>query len=116
MQVTNVDVRKINSSSSSFLGYASVEFDGILTSKGWKIFKGKEGYKYSLGFPSEADKEGKKDDNGKTKYWNNIFIDMKQDSGKELIRSIEKAVFSKYEGGGDSPMQKDQGFSDDAPF
>jgi DNA-binding cell septation regulator SpoVG len=119
MQVTNVDVKKVSSSSNSFLGYASVEFDGILVSKGWKIFKGKEGYKYSLGFPSEKAKEGTTDENGKPKlYWNNIFIDMKQESGKELIRSIENAVFSKYENGGGQPALKNQnqGFSDEAPF
>lgn len=118
MQVTNVDIKKVNSSSNSFLGYASVEFDGVMVSRGWKIFKGREGYKYSLGFPSEVDKDGKKDDNGKPKYWNNIFIDMKQESGKELIRSIENAVFSKFDNTGGQPAfsHQNQGFSDEAPF
>jgi DNA-binding cell septation regulator SpoVG len=119
MQVTNVEVKKVQSSSSSFLGYANVEFDGVFVSRGWKIFKGKEGYKYSLGFPSEKAKEGMKDEGGNQKYWNNIFIDMKQSNGKELIRAIESAVFSRYEGSGESPISKQQSqgnVSDEAPF
>ena len=41
MQVTYVKVEK-RPPGSSLLAFANIEFDGIFTSKGWKIFKGRE--------------------------------------------------------------------------
>ena len=116
MQVTDVLVRKVSNGSSSFLGYVDVEFDGVLTCKGWRLFKGREGHKYRLAVPAEKADEGMKDKNGYQKYWDKVFINLKQSDGKELLRAIETAVFSKYETAGDNPMRQQQQFSDDAPF
>lgn len=119
MQVTNVKIDK-RPPGSSLLAFANIEFDGVFTSKGWKIFKGREGRKYDMGFPQEIDRNGKKDAEGNPKWWNTIFIDLKTQSGRELMDQIREAAFAGYtSGGGKPPIQKRQEggeFSDGAPF
>ena len=95
MQVTDVRFRMWNKG--TVLAFADVEFDGAFTSKGWRIFEGRDGRELDLGFPSEQDRTGKKDEKtGQTKYWPTIWIDLKTDEGRKLMDHIKDEVFTKY--------------------
>jgi len=100
MEVTNVDIRKYEKG--TMLGFVTIELDDCLEIKGFKLFKGKEGREFDIGLPSEKDKNGKKDDDGKDKYWPLIYIKLKTESGKNLMNSIKSSIVDKYKGGGGS--------------
>ncbi len=79
MKVTKVKVKKFESG--ALKGFADVEFEGVLTIKGFKIMDGKDGL--WVGNPSQ---ENKKDG----KYYDTIFVD------KGLKGEIEAEVLSSF--------------------
>jgi hypothetical protein len=96
MEVTDVKIKKVENG--AILGFADIEFDGVFTSKGWRIWPGREGRKYDLGFPSEPDKQGRKNkDTGKLQYWYTSYIDLKGEGGQKLMEHIRQEVFLRYE-------------------
>lgn len=97
----------MNNSKGAVLAYVDVEFDGVLVSKGWRLFEGREGRKFDLGLPSEPDKAGKKDEKtGQTKWWPTVWIDVRTDDGRKLMDAIKDFVFKKYEGAGGGKAEK----------
>lgn len=103
MQVTNVEVRTQNSG--ALLAYVNITFDDVIKVNGWKVFKGRNGEPYGIQFPSEMDKNGRKNDDGSPKYWNTVYIDLKTDSGRKLMNSIKEKVFEAYETTTHSPKK-----------
>ena len=96
MKVTEVKLRILGTG--NILAFADVEFDDTLTSKGWRVFKGRDGRDYDLGLPSEPDRKGAKDEKtGETKWWPTIWIDLKTDGGRKMMDHIKDAVFTKYQ-------------------
>ena len=96
MQVTDVNVRLLGKGVT--LAYADVEFDKAFTSKGWRVFAGRDGRDYDLGLPAEPDKTGKKDEKtGQIKWWPTVWIDPRTDEGKKLMDHIKEKVFARYE-------------------
>lgn len=96
MRATKAEVRIHKKG--SMLAFANVEFDGCMKVSGWKLFEGKDGRKYDIGFPSEK----KKDADGNDKWWNFVFVDFKSEEGKALMSSIKEAVAKEYENQGSS--------------
>ena len=108
MEVTKVEIKSYQKG--SMLAFVNLEFDSCMTIKGWKLFKGREGAEYDLGYPSEADKKGAKDDDGRLKYWNFVFIDTKNgETGKKLLGHIKDRVIEAYEGSGTNSSPGPQG-------
>lgn len=96
MKVTDVSFRFPDKG--SVLAYVDIEFDKAFTSKGWRLFEGRDGRDYDLGLPSEPDKSGRKDEKtGQVKWWPTIWIDYRTDEGKKLMDHIKSEVFSEYE-------------------
>lgn len=99
MRVTDVTFRTF--SKGSVLAYVDIEFDKAFTSKGWRLFEGRDGREYDLGLPSEPDKNGKKDEKtGQVKWWPTIWIDYRTDEGKKLMDHIKEEVFARFDSKG----------------
>lgn len=118
MEVTNVRINRYQKG--SLLAFADIQFDGCMTIKGWKLFKGREGRDYDVRPPSEPDKKGETDENGKLKYWPFVWIDTKNgETGKRLIGHITDSVVREYNSGGSSQSGRGQNWpedGDDVPF
>lgn len=95
MQVTNVEVRI--QKSGALLAYVNITFDDIIKINGWKIFKGRNEEPYGIQFPSEIDKKGRKTEDGDPKYWNTVWIELKNDAGRKLLEDIKERTFEAYE-------------------
>ena len=119
MEVTKVEIRSYKKG--SMLAFVNLEFDGCMIIKGWKLFKGREGKDYDLLYPSQADKNGATDDEGKLKYWNSVYIDTKNgETGKKLLGHIKDHVVEAYndsdKNSGPGPQGDTWPSSDDVPF
>jgi DNA-binding cell septation regulator SpoVG len=106
MEVTDVKFNKVNSSG-SLLGFASVEFDGILTIKGFTVMTGQNGMFVKL--PSTQDKKDPK------KFWPNLFVkDMVKTgtNGNLWWQKVERAVLQKVQ---QNTAQQESGEHNQAP-
>ena len=119
MKATNAKVKKYEKG--SMLAFVDLEFDNCMWINGWKLFKGKEGREFDLGFPSEIDKKGARNEDGSPKYWNFVFIDLKNgEEGKRLLSQTKELVVERYleQSGGSAPSSSSSGSfdDDDIPF
>lgn len=81
MFITDVTVRKANTTKSNFLGSASVTFDGVLTIHDVKIMNGKNGV-----FVSLPDRKGTDD-----KYYSIVWI-----ADNSLLDSLKAKVLEEF--------------------
>lgn len=118
MQVTEVKLRKHEKG--KMLAFADCTFDGVLTIKGWKLFKGRDGREFDLGPPSERDKSGAKNDDGSDKYWPFVYFAKDSEASRQLFGHIRDSIVEAYSDNGTPhpPEGTDQTFSggDDIPF
>jgi DNA-binding cell septation regulator SpoVG len=93
MKATNVKVTIYEKG--TMLAFADVEFDNAMWVKGFKLFKGKEGRDFDIGFPSEP----KKERDGTVKYWNFVNFNLKDENieaGRTTLEQVKNFIVDKY--------------------
>jgi len=112
--------------SGQLLGFANLIIDGM-TIKGFRLWKGRDGREFDIGFPTEQDQKGATDDNGKIKQWPLVYF-AKNDEGKKAFIFVKEAIVSEFKkadggkvepkvtGGPTSGDLFPQGEEDDIPF